>query len=183
MGGGWKACCPAHEDKNPSLSLGQQGEKVLVHCHARCSQEAVVAALRERGLWGSNGTSTRPAKRRPAKKRIPGEVRPFAYKDADQHTLFWVHRKEGTDGKKKIWRDPPKADCPPGPDPLFRLCAVLRARPEKPLLVVEGENVCRAAVRWLVPGYCLVTSAGGSSAAGKTDWSPVKDRRRGDLAR
>jgi hypothetical protein len=43
---GWIACCPAHDDQNPSLgvSLGQKG-KILVHCHAGCSAEEVVQAL------------------------------------------------------------------------------------------------------------------------------------------
>jgi hypothetical protein len=49
---GYVACCPAHEDRNPSLSLCDSGDgKVLIHCHAGCSQEAVIAALRARGLW------------------------------------------------------------------------------------------------------------------------------------
>jgi putative DNA primase/helicase len=46
------ARCPAHDDANPSLSIadGADGE-VLVFCHAGCAQVAVIAKLRERGLW------------------------------------------------------------------------------------------------------------------------------------
>jgi hypothetical protein len=35
---GWKACCPAHADRQPSLSigLGEQGQ-VLLKCFAVCS--------------------------------------------------------------------------------------------------------------------------------------------------
>lgn len=57
------ARCPAHDDRNPSLSIseGQDGTP-LVYCHAGCSQEAVISALRERGLWHLGfGTSPRPA--------------------------------------------------------------------------------------------------------------------------
>src|ERR1035441_4284087 len=50
-GCGWVARCPAHEDRSPSLSIVERGGKVLVHCHAGCSQEAVIEALRGRGLW------------------------------------------------------------------------------------------------------------------------------------
>lgn len=54
-GGGWTACCPAHDDKNPSLSIrNANGGKVLVRCHAGCDQERVIAVLRARGLWADH---------------------------------------------------------------------------------------------------------------------------------
>jgi hypothetical protein len=48
---GYIARCPAHEDHEPSLSIAERDGKVLVHCHAGCSQADVIAALRARGLW------------------------------------------------------------------------------------------------------------------------------------
>jgi hypothetical protein len=40
------ACCPAHDDTNPSLSITETADgKLLWHCHAGCSQEAVQQAL------------------------------------------------------------------------------------------------------------------------------------------
>lgn len=46
------AHCPAHGDRTPSLSIshGTDG-RTLVHCFGGCPQEAVVAALRDAGLW------------------------------------------------------------------------------------------------------------------------------------
>jgi putative DNA primase/helicase len=44
-GVGWQAHCPAHDDKHPSLSITQGDDKVLLHCHAGCSFDEVVAAL------------------------------------------------------------------------------------------------------------------------------------------
>src|SRR5216684_2297646 len=44
-GKGWRALCPAHEDKNPSLSIDVRDSKILVHCHAGCSQEGVLVAM------------------------------------------------------------------------------------------------------------------------------------------
>ena len=39
------AQCPAHDDANPSLSIGTgDGGRALVHCHAGCTAAAVVAA-------------------------------------------------------------------------------------------------------------------------------------------
>ncbi len=42
----WQACCPAHDDTNPSLALEETPDgRLLWHCHAGCSQEAVRDAL------------------------------------------------------------------------------------------------------------------------------------------
>src|SRR5262245_35551145 len=45
-GTGWTACCPAHDDRRPSLSIreGEDG-KVLVHCHAGCTIDDICAAI------------------------------------------------------------------------------------------------------------------------------------------
>jgi putative DNA primase/helicase len=49
-GSGWMARCPAHEDREPSLSIAEAGNgKVLVRCHAGCEQQHVIAALKARG--------------------------------------------------------------------------------------------------------------------------------------
>ena len=48
--------CPAHDDKNPSCSVRQDNSTVLVHCHAGCSQEAVIAELVKLGLWRTAAT-------------------------------------------------------------------------------------------------------------------------------
>jgi hypothetical protein len=55
VGSAWTATCPAHEDREPSLSINDADDgKVLVRCHAGCAQEQVIAALRARGLWMAN---------------------------------------------------------------------------------------------------------------------------------
>jgi putative DNA primase/helicase len=55
-GGAWMACCPAHNDREPSLSIidGNDG-KLLVRCHAGCDQRDVIGALRSRGVWATEG--------------------------------------------------------------------------------------------------------------------------------
>jgi putative DNA primase/helicase len=65
-GGGWMARCPAHDDREPSLSIRDASEgRVLVRCHAGCDQKQVIAVLRSRRLWEENGHRgfTRPAPR------------------------------------------------------------------------------------------------------------------------
>jgi putative DNA primase/helicase len=49
------ARCPAHDDREPSLSIRDADDgKVLVCCHAGCDQERVIVTLRSRGLWTEN---------------------------------------------------------------------------------------------------------------------------------
>ena len=56
LGGQWHGsygtgCCPAHDDKHPSLSIRDSDDgKVLVHCHAGCAQDDVVAELKDQGM-------------------------------------------------------------------------------------------------------------------------------------
>jgi hypothetical protein len=56
-GGRGMACCPAHDDRSPSLSLadGANG-RLLLHCHSGCSFAEIQAALRESGLMAGAGT-------------------------------------------------------------------------------------------------------------------------------
>ena len=51
VGAEWQACCPAHQDSRPSLSLTNSSGKLLAYCHAGCSQDAVITALKHQGLW------------------------------------------------------------------------------------------------------------------------------------
>jgi hypothetical protein len=40
----WISRCPAHSDKNPSLSIREDNRRILLHCFAGCSLEAICAA-------------------------------------------------------------------------------------------------------------------------------------------
>ena len=72
VGYGWMACCPAHEDRTPSLSICDGEDKVLVHCHAGCEQDQVIAALRSRGLWEQTGE---PRRRRSVLRPVRDDAR------------------------------------------------------------------------------------------------------------
>ena len=60
---GYQALCPAHKDKSPSLSIreGEDG-RILLHCHAGCTAEAVVASigLKLSDLYPATNTTRRP---------------------------------------------------------------------------------------------------------------------------
>jgi len=42
----WLACCPAHEDRSPSLAIREADDgKVLLRCFAGCGADEVLAAI------------------------------------------------------------------------------------------------------------------------------------------
>ena len=43
--GQWVARCPVHEDNSPSLSIGEEADRILLHCFALCDNRDIVAAL------------------------------------------------------------------------------------------------------------------------------------------
>ena len=44
--GHWTACCPAHNDKSPSLAIREVDDgRVLIHCFGGCSVESVLDAV------------------------------------------------------------------------------------------------------------------------------------------
>ena len=54
---GWSAHCPAHDDNDPSLYIREGHSQPVFYCHAGCTQEAIIEALKIRGLLGGEATS------------------------------------------------------------------------------------------------------------------------------
>lgn len=162
-GNGWSARCPAHDDANPSLSIstGEDG-RTLLHCHAGCSQDTVIDALRRRGLW-SEKTPQRP------------EATKYPYCRADGTTLVTVART-GSGKGKDVWREPKGVKRPQGGYPLYRLPSLL-ANGDKPLLVVEGEKAAEAAHHLFGDRYEATTSIGGVEKGPHSDWTPARGRQ------
>ncbi|APC16500.1 virulence-associated protein E [Pseudomonas frederiksbergensis] len=63
----WKACCPAHDDKNPSLTITETSDgTVLLKCWAGCNARDIVTAigLELRDLFpGDKGKRVGPSKK------------------------------------------------------------------------------------------------------------------------
>ena len=103
----------------------------------------------------------------------------WCYRNEKGERLFYVCRFQLEGGGKAImpltyWPDGWRWKALPAPRPLYGLDR-LAAKPEAPVLVVEGEKAAEAAQR-LFPELVAVTSPGGSKAAGKADWGPLKGR-------
>jgi DNA primase len=152
-GNSWLACCPAHDDRNPSLGLRDADGTVLVHCYAGCKQAAVIAALVARGLW--------PAKESGQRRRIVAE---YNYTDETGQILYQVVR---TEPKGFFHRRPDghggwinRKSCR---KVLYRLREVL----ESPIIFVcEGEKDVEALRE---NGFVATTNAGGADAP----WLPA----------
>lgn len=72
-GSGWHALCPAHADKNPSLSVRENNGKILLHCFAGCTVEAICDALKIKvtNLFSQPGVfQQEPTEVREAQKHI-----------------------------------------------------------------------------------------------------------------
>src|ERR1019366_5080866 len=152
-GSTWMARCPAHEDNNPSLSIREDGGKVLLHCHAGCSQRDVVEALKARGLWETAAPATTWARR---------TVATYDYTDAAGELLFQVLRFEPKDFRQRrpdgrggwIWKK--------GEQVLYHLPEVAEAAI---VFVVEGEKDVETL---RAHGFVATTNAGGA----KAPWLP-----------
>jgi putative DNA primase/helicase len=146
------ARCPAHDDHNPSLSLAERDGLVLVKCHAGCDQDAVVSALRRKGLW--------PEREVESRSRIVAE---YDYRDEDGKLLYQVVRCE----PKNFFQRRPNGyggwiNKKGERQVLYRLREVLEA----PIVfVVEGERDVETLRDY---GFVATTNAGGA----KAPWLP-----------
>tara|TARA_R110002096_G_scaffold344921_2_gene537807 strand:- start:41187 stop:43577 length:2391 start_codon:yes stop_codon:yes gene_type:complete len=95
-GKGWSARCPAHDDRNPSLSISEGSEgQALVHCHAGCAVDEVMRAIRleKRDLFSVAGDTS----------RVFGRVKPQSVAVAN------VKRNETKDAGRVLYPDPDEA--------------------------------------------------------------------------
>ena len=65
----YMARCPAHDDRNPSLSISVLSDKILIHCHAGCHTESIIRIV---GLKWSDLFDNRHFDRAPRTKTAQG---------------------------------------------------------------------------------------------------------------
>src|SRR5262249_61903535 len=86
------ASCPAHDDRNPSLHVTTTKDGgTLVHCFAGCTQDAVIDALRDKGLWPEQ---PRTESRKEAKRQTGEIVAKYDYIAADGELAHQTLRLE-----------------------------------------------------------------------------------------
>lgn len=174
---GWKACCPAHEDADPSLFIADGEDGIAMRCYAGCSYREISDALKSRGVELFPSSDRREI---PQSHFQLGDYHSYwDYHDASGAIVMRVCRWEQPNNKKDIrplvrTADGWKWQHHPAPRPLFQLDRLVNDA-ELPALIVEGEKTAVAAQK-LFPSHIATTWAGGASAMGQTDWAPLSGR-------
>ncbi|MDB6103482.1 MAG: hypothetical protein JWO52_3481 [Gammaproteobacteria bacterium] len=173
---GFNACCPAHDDKNPSLFIadGKDGGLAMV-CYAGCQYRDIAKALESLGAQVTNRNEGIPEEH----FQLGEYHQHWDYRDITGRVTMRICRWQQPGGRKDIrplvlTDDGWKWQHHPNPRPLFQLDR-LAADPEKPVIVVEGEKAAHAAQR-LFPDYIATTWPGGAQSVGQADWTPLKGR-------
>ena len=92
--GQYTALCPAHDDRNNSLSVKIINDRVLLHCHAGCPTDSVMSAL---GLpMTALFMDEKPRKSQVKKQRV--NTITYEYKNADGALAYKKQRYEFDDG-------------------------------------------------------------------------------------
>ncbi|MBS3948400.1 MAG: hypothetical protein KGZ57_08890 [Dethiobacter sp.] len=139
-GSGYKALCPAHDDRKQSLHVSEGSDgRVLIYCHAGCAAESVCAAI---GLTLKDLYPKPEQQSRASRSEV---VATYDYRDAGGKLLFQVCR---TADKRFFQRQPDGkggwANGLGGVKPvLYRLPEVSQAvRNGEVVFIPEGEKDC-----------------------------------------
>jgi len=158
----WQACCPAHDDHNPSLSIciNEYG-KILLHCHAGCDYTSILSEVN----LSSSDLNLKPLRSEYAKT----VVAEYNYLDPTNRLLYQVLRylpktfkQRKPDGKGGwTWsiKDVPRV--------LYNLPALINANTSDWIFITEGEKDADNLIKL---GLTATTNSGG---AGK--WKHISD--------
>lgn len=134
---GWQTLCPAHEDREPSLSVerGEDGRTVL-HCHAGCEPGKVLDAvgLKLADLFPDDG---KPEERPKVQKR---RVCEYVYRDEHGQP---IGRKVRWEPKTFTWEQFTNGQWRPGKPARktpYRLDELVKAPVGVPVWICEGEK-------------------------------------------
>lgn len=95
----WQACCPAHNDRNPSLSITEKDGKILLHCFTGCTSDDICNALqlKQSDLF----LNSAPTYKTTQKKDL---IRTHIYRDIDGNIVAKKDMyKEPNEKKSAIW--------------------------------------------------------------------------------
>lgn len=167
QGAGYVACCPAHEDRRHSLSIGTgEDGRALLTCHAGCTLDSIVTAL------GIEMTALFP----PAEKRAAHAEQMtdcYEYRDVDGRVLYEVCRYFPKNFKQRV----PQAGggyswkMEGVPRVWYRLPQLMQGLAQgKVVFVCEGEKDANALADL---GLTATSLAGGAAFTASKHWPAV----------
>lgn len=147
----YMALCPAHNDKNPSLSIGLSENKnqILLHCYAGCSADDVLntVGLKKKDLFNNKGDF------------IMNKTS-YTYYNADGTIAYTKTRIDNADKTKQFYFEQP--DCKRNLQGVnrvpYNLLAVLNAQT---VYFVEGEKCADAVIK---QGFVATTLDNGANS-------------------
>lgn len=146
------ACCPAHNDSNPSLSIKFDNGKILLHCFADCSLNDVLNSLgiSESDLYYNLGVKTSTIKNSTT----------YNYYNSDGSLAYTKTRCDKLDGSKSFYFEQPNGtkSLKGIQKALYNLPAVIKA---DTVYFVEGEKCAEAVIK---QGYTATTLCTGSNS-------------------
>jgi len=192
-GDGWMACCPAHDDHTPSLSIanGDNG-RALVKCFAGCDTQDVLTSigLTMRDLMPETPFGAVPAVNRDNSGRgfvvykNPTEARDALIHNHGKYDSIWAYWIKRDEAAAVVLRWNGDGDTiehtisrvadgwiigpMPTPRPLYDMPGLTSS---SRVFVVGSEEAADRAYDDL--GVRATTSAGGPSEAHKTDWTTL----------
>ena len=167
-GTGWRANCPAHADRKPSLGITMNDAgRVNLKCHAGCDSDDVLRAL------GLTVADLYPAGSL-APRRWELMRNPHVYDDATGRPLYAIHRfKPGQGAPKFLPYRPDGSTGLPEERVLYRLPMLLAESPRTPVFICEGEHDADV----LANHFGLITTTVASGTWKGVDTSPLAGRR------
>jgi putative DNA primase/helicase len=198
---GWDACCPAHDDKSPSLSISENGKegRILMNCHAGCRPKEIMKSIdMKMSDLMPQRSNDGPADDLPAKETpdspLPTEEETRHYKalwaagsllkkfglnptcwgyyNAEGDLVGVILRWDESGGTKVIKPVAKIGDS-------WEIGAMPEPRPLYRLPQIKNEDRVyvtegeKAADALVSLGLPATTSSGGANAAKQTDWSPL----------
>ncbi|MFR5875731.1 MAG: hypothetical protein ACLUFN_04505 [Eubacterium sp.] len=161
----YMACCPAHEDKNPSLSIKFDDGKILLHCFAECSVDDILNSLglTKSDLYYDIGVKSSSNK----------SITDYEYFNADGRLAYTKTRYDKFDGSKSF-----KCMQPNGikslkgvKKVLYNLPAVIKS---DTVYLVEGEKCADAIIK---QGYVATTLYTGANSKWEDTYSQYLENK------
>ena len=181
----YSACCPAHEDRQASLSisLGDNG-KPLLYCHAGCEFADIKKALGFSAREANASRASKPKKRHASMQAAIDAVARTVNEPIAETVLHLYENGKpvggairfNLEGGGKTFRQihaDGNAWLSGAGDNLWPVFKLNDLPAEGPIFLHEGEKACLAGWKIGLPSTCC---KGGSNQPHKTDWSTLAGR-------